>query len=107
MSNKRKRCLSVEYSISAFHSVIKSGPGFVCTCCHRMMYKKSVVQCNKSKYTKTSSNVLQRVFSADISYISNDGKQWMCKTCDRALMGGSMPQQAKANGLQLSDIATP
>ena len=92
-------------AISAFHSDIKSGPDFVCTCCHRMMYRKSVVQCNKSKYTKASPDVLQRVFSADLSYISNDGTKWMCKTCDRALMRGSMPLQAKANGLQLSDVS--
>ena len=44
------------------------------------------------------------MFSADLSYISNDGKVWMCKTCDRALMRGSMPLQAKANGLRLCDI---
>jgi hypothetical protein len=68
------------------------------------MYRKSVVQCDKSKYTKTSLDVLQKVFSADISYISNDGKVWICKTCDRALVRGSMPLQAKANGLQLSDV---
>ena len=90
--------------ISAFHSDIKSGPDFVCTCCYRMMYRKSVVQYDKSKYTKASPDVLQKVFSADLSYISKDGKEWTCKTCDRALMRGSMPLQAKANGLQLSNV---
>ena len=69
-----------------------------------MMYKKSVVQLNKSKYTKTGSVVLQQVFSADLRHISTDGKEWVCKTCDRALTRGSMPLQAKANGLQLCDI---
>ena len=53
---------------------------------------------------KTSPHVLQKVFSADLSYISNDSKMWMCKTCDRAVMRGSMPLQANANGLQLSDV---
>ena len=96
---KRTRCVPLECAISAFHSDIKSGPDFVCTCCYRMMYRKSVVQCNKSKYTKASPDVLQKVFSADLSYISNDGKEWMCKTCNRALIRGSMPLQAKANGL--------
>ena len=27
-------------------SEVKLGPEFVCTCCHRMMYRKSVVACN-------------------------------------------------------------
>ena len=96
--------MPLECAISAFHSDINSGPDFVCTCCYRMMYRKSVVQYNKSKYTKASPDVLQKVFSADLSYISKDGKEWMCKTCDRALMRGSMPLQAKANGLQLSNV---
>ena len=69
-----------------------------------MMYRKNVIPCNKVKYTKASADVLQKVFSADLSYISSDGKEWICKTCDRALMRGSMPLQAKANGLQLREV---
>ena len=59
-----KRCVPLESGISAFHSVVKSGPDFVCTCCHRMMYRKSVVQCNKTKYTKACHDVLEKVFKA-------------------------------------------
>ena len=29
---------------------------------------------------------------------------WICKTCDRSLVRGSMPLQAKTNGLQLCYI---
>ena len=101
---KRSKCVSVEQAISAFHSEIKAGPDFICTCCHRMMYKKTVIQCNKAKYTKASPDLLKNVFSANLSHISNDGKEWICKTCDRALARGSMPLQAKANGLQLPEI---
>ena len=101
---KRSKCVSVEQAISAFHSEIKAGPDFVCTCCHRMMYKKTVIQCNKAKYTKASPDLLKNVFSANLSHISNDGKEWICKTCDRALAKGSMPLQAKANGLQLPEV---
>ena len=70
-----------------------------------MMYRKSVVQCNKLKYTKASTDVIRNVFSADLNYIiSNDGNEWMCKTCDRTLMRGAMPVQAKANRLQLCEV---
>ena len=37
-----------------------------------------------------------------LRYVSDN--EWMCKTCDRALKRGVMPLQAKANGLQLSEI---
>ena len=46
------------------------------------------------------------VFSADLRYVCDTGKEWVCKTCDRALKRGVMPLQAKANGLQLTDIPT-
>ena len=96
--------MSVEDATSAFHSEVRVGADFVCTCCHRMMYRKSVFPCNKVKYTKASTDVLRKVFSADFAYISSDGKEWMCKTCDRALKRGSMPLQAKANGLHLCEV---
>ena len=100
MSIKRKRNVSVECAVSAFHSL---GPDYVCTCCHRMMYRKSVISCNKANYTYTKANadVIQK---ADLSYISFDGKQWVCRTCDRTLKRGNMPLQAKANGLQLCQV---
>ena len=34
-----------------------------------MMYRKSVVASNKGKYTKTSTDVLHKVFSPDYSYM--------------------------------------
>ena len=79
------------------------GPDFVCTVCHRMMYKQNVA-CNKSKYTKASDELLQQVFCASYSYTSSDGKQWLCKTCDNALSRGNMPVQAQDNCLHLDPI---
>ena len=101
MANKRKSNVSVEHAILSFHRAIKNGPDFVCTCCHRMMYRKSGVPCNLAKYSKCSNDLLKNVFSSDHRYSSNDGNEWVCLTCDRALKRGVMPLQAKANGLQL------
>ena len=104
MANARTRTVLRERAIAEFHSEFKLGPEFVCTCCHHMMYRKSVVACNKGKYTKTSTDILHKVFSPDYSYISFGGKEWICKTCDRASRRGCMPVQAKANDLQLSNV---
>ena len=73
-------------------------------CCHRMMYKQTVVPYNKSKYVKASDEILERVFCAEQNYISSDGKRWICKTCDGALTRGNMPLQAMANGLQQTPV---
>lgn len=44
------------------------------------------------------------MFSAHIVCISSDGEEYMCKTCDRALVSGFISLQAKANGLLLCEI---
>ena len=94
----------VQQAIVSFHSDIKNGPDFVCTCCHRLMYRKSVVPCNVAKYSKCSNDLLNSVFSTDLRHVCDTGNEYVCKTCDKALKRGVMPLQAKANGLQLSEI---
>lgn len=47
---------------------------------------------------------MNSLFRDNYRYVSSDGKQWMCKTCDSALSRGNMPLQAKANALQLCAI---
>ena len=49
------------------------------------------------KYSKCTDEMLQYVLSEGSLY-DNDGKQWICKTCDGALIKGNIPAQAKANG---------
>ena len=100
MTNKRKKDVSLEHAIGAFHSQVKFGPNFVCTCCHRLMYRKTVILCNKVSYTKANTSVLQQVFSDDIRYISSNREEWIYKTCDKALKRGSMPLQAIARHMK-------
>ena len=95
---------SVEHTITSFLKKVRTGPEFVCTVCHRMMYRNSVVPLNKGKYSKASTDIIEKVFSDDFSHVSSDGKQWVCGTCNDALTRGKMPLQAKANGLQLNPI---
>ena len=89
----KKRALSVPMDkyITDFQSKVKQGPEYVCTCCHCMMYKQTVVSYNRSKYHKASNELLEQVFSVEHSYTSSDGKQWVCVTCDGALKRGNMP----------------
>ena len=103
-AKKRAMNISIDNAIATFYSKAKMGPDYVCTICHRLMYKQTVVPCNKSKYTKASNDLLEQVFCADYSYTSSDGRQWLCRTCDSSLLRGKMPVQAKANNLQLDPI---
>ena len=104
MATRRTMNVSVDSAITRFLSKTKLGPDFVCTCCHRMMYKQNVVPCSTSKYSKASKELLNQVFCAEHSYMSNDGNLWLCSSCDLALSRGNMPVQAKANNLQLDEV---
>ena len=77
-ATKQASDVSVQQAVMSFHS----GPDFVCSCCHRVMYSKSVVPCNLAKYTKCTNNLLECVLSADLRYVSDTGNEWVCKTCD-------------------------
>ena len=98
-ANKRAMPKAIESVIEDFLAKVKVGPDFVCTSCHRMLYKHAVVGFKPSKYTNISPQLLESL--SEHAYINSEGQQWVCKTCDGALSRGNLPVQAKANGMQL------
>lgn len=108
MANKRhlESNISVPLQpvIDSFIAKAKHGSDYVCTSCHRLMYRQTVVPLNVHKYTKTNHAILADVFDADNLYTSFDGNRWICVTCNAALTRGNMPTQAVANGLRLPQI---
>ena len=73
---------AVEEAITAFLNKVKTGPEYVCTCCHRLMYRKTVTVSDMSKYTRAMSDALNTVFANQYWYVSIDNKLWICCTCD-------------------------
>ena len=96
--------MSIDEVIEAFLEKIKKGPVYVCTVCHRLMYKESVYLCNKDKNVKASAEVLACVFNTKFEYNSFDHKMWVCTNCDKALLRGNIPLQSKANGFSLPEV---
>ena len=94
---KRTKTTTID---DAFISKAKIGPNFVCTCCHRMMYKQMVLPCNKSSMLKLVKNSYNKSFVQIIATFV----QMVSKTCGNALSRGKMPLQAKANCLHLDPI---
>ena len=99
---KSRQCSTIDKAIYNFQLKIKVGAEFVCTSCHRLMYRNCVVPCNRGKYSHCDQELFDSVLSS--LYISNDGSVWICKTCDSSLKRGVMPAQCVANNLQLSEI---
>ena len=42
-----------------------------------MMYRQTIVPCNKGKYIKATPDVIANVFCNEFTYVSCNGKQWM------------------------------
>ena len=98
-ANVRGATKPIDVVIDEFLSKVKLGPDYVCTSCHRMMYKHTVCQYKPTKYCKASSELIHKI--AKHSYVGSDDKVWICHTCDSALSRGVLPVQAKANGMEL------
>ncbi len=63
---------------------IMEKPVFVCTCCHRMFYKKSTVLFKPNRY-KWGFLVVQKALANDVREVSSDSNKYICKTCDKHL----------------------
>ena len=77
-----------------FLAAVKEGPDFVCTCCHRLMYRKTVIEFRLAKYTKLSDKLLHQIYPPSILYTTVQQIILVCKICDSALKKGNMPNLA-------------
>ena len=81
-------------------------PEFVCTCCHRILFRKTVVIFNESNYNFGNLTV-ERALSEMNRYKSDcHDAEYICVTCHNNLKRKTpkMPAQAVANGLDLPEI---
>lgn len=73
----------------------KEGPGYICSVCNRIPYRKTVTELQKSKYD------IQHLFTAKKSF---DDKEYICKTYNSKLSKGVIPRQAVYNKLAIDEI---
>ena len=86
--------------IAKFHKEIRESPSYVCTCCHRLLYKKGVVCLTQRKLNKVPE--LQK--TSVTGFLSEKGKEWICHTCDRTVAQGRTPAQAVGNKMEVCDV---
>ncbi len=99
--------ISIEQAGENFRKTLTDLPEYVCTCCHRLLWRRSVIKFDRSKYDITS-EVIQKCFAEDIMYETKPNEIYICTTCNSSLKGKhpAMPAQAVANGLRLEPIPT-
>ena len=112
-----------------FQIAMLRGPEYVCSCCHRSLFRKSVtavtdnirekIKAAKSKQRSSDKSYSEQNYfkkepddsNSENIYLclekyemkSVDSKCYLCSTCKAALLMGRMPAMAVANGLQLNN----
>ena len=94
---------SIQQVTEMFQEKVKLGPVHVCTSCHRLMYRESVVKYEEKKYEKLSHTQIGQALQKFL-YKSTDSNIWICTTCHRKLKQGKIPAQSKINNLDLDVV---
>ena len=88
----------------AFVQACMAGPDYVCNCCNRLMYRKTVTKFSAAKYQSVQPKMMEAITISSSSYHTTDDRIWICRMCDSTLKRGLMPVQSKVNQLQLQNI---
>ena len=76
---QRRKTANIEEALYKFKQHIKEFAEYVCTCCNRMLYRKSVVEVRDKMF-----DVEERLRRMCLSRkTSADQNKWLCKTCQR------------------------
>ena len=91
---------TIDKIVSTFLIHKNEAPVYVCTSCHRQMYRQSVFSFRQSSY-KASINFLEKCTT---KYTSFAGLEWICKTCNNYLKKEKVPPQCVSNKLEVADV---
>ena len=75
--SRKEKQFDLDYCMKLFQSKIREGPYFICSVCNRLLYRKTVILLQKSKYN------IQHLFTGKKSF---DEKEYICKTCHSKLL---------------------
>ena len=85
--------------VSKFKNLIQEGPYFICVCCNRSFYKRSVIFFKDDKYCINTDDFIQVLVK------SYDGKIYICLTCHKKLLKNDVPCQSVTNKLQIFEFS--
>ncbi len=104
----KQKVITIEEATGNFKRKCYELPEYVCTCCHRLLWKQSVLPFRIDKYD-TTNDIIKRCFAEDILRETKPGELYICTTCNGDLKKKHpiMPAQAVANGLKLDPTPPP
>ena len=101
---KKLKVETVDDAMKIFKAECKNQPVYICTSCHRLLWRKGVQKFSIHKYNKIKPEITQLVLDEKYRISSIDGSMYICHTCHGALKLGRIPSQSKANRMTLDEI---
>ena len=103
-SAKQLKVEIVDDAMKKFKAQCKKQPIYICTTCHRLLWRKGVQKFSIDKYNKIKKEITQLVLHEKYRISSIDGSIYICYTCHGVLKLGRIPAQSKANRMALDEI---
>ncbi|VDI36704.1 Hypothetical predicted protein [Mytilus galloprovincialis] len=113
---EQKRKKGLDQIAVWFRQQVADGPKYICAVCIKFKFRKQVIQTNQDKYAKVKKTT-EVAYQCICYQFKNDctadcpvkcetinHKLWICYTCHRHLLKGTIPADAYANGLQLQTV---
>ena len=92
LPNKIK-CETITDAMNNFNAQCKKQPVYVCTSCHRLLWRKGVQNFNVDNYANIDCEVKNFVLAEKYRISSKDRFIYICHTCHNKLHSGSVPAQ--------------
>jgi len=93
---------AMDKAVENFLNSCDDMPCFVCTCCHRVLFGKSVRRFKQNLYSDNAD--VKLTLSERFRFRMKNGKEYICNTCHSSLRMEMMPCQAVANNLEIPDV---
>ena len=101
---KKNKIETIEDAMNRFKLQCRKQPVYVCTSCHRLLWKKGVQSFNRNHYNSIDSEVRNLVLAEKYRISSPDGSTYICHSCHNTLKSGTIPAKSKANFMDLEEI---
>ncbi|XP_062615266.1 uncharacterized protein LOC134277003, partial [Saccostrea cucullata] len=111
---QRARLENQEEVVRVFKEKAMLGIDYTCCCCDRLFFPNQVQRCERETYAKNekAANIanlcIQEKYCHQCSESCTENcvksKLWICFTCHRKIMRGSIPAEAAFNKMALEDI---
>ncbi|XP_006824386.2 uncharacterized protein LOC100379079 [Saccoglossus kowalevskii] len=111
---------NIDKVTNTFRNEIANGPKYVCSVCHRRLFRDQVLFCKQEMYFNKGGNVssiaekcITKDYVHECTNTCDDNclylrqehcRLWICFTCHRKLLKGKMPAEAVANNLYIKPI---